>query len=179
MIRTTRLQRALALAAALVLTTAAVSACGSESEESSSTGPALEIQDAWVRATVGAKDTSMTSAFMVLSNNTDHSWSITAASTDVAEMAEFHDMKTVDGQMVMAKMEDGIELQPQSGAVLQPGGKHVMLMGMKQQLKAGDEVTFTLTYDGDQTATVTAPVKDAPEEEGHYHEPATPAGDAS
>lgn len=178
MTRTTRLRRALALTAALFLTAAPLAACGSD-DGPTSTGPALEIQDAWVRATVGAKDTSMTSAFMVVSNTTDTAFSITAARTDVAAMAEFHDMKSVDGKMVMAQMEDGIELEPGAGTVLQPGGKHVMLMGLDRELKAGDEVTFTLTYDGDKTATVTAPVKDAPEEEGHYHEPATPSASSA
>lgn len=177
---TIRFRRAAVALAVATLAFTGLTACGSdEAADSRADEPALSIDDAWVRATVGAKDTTMTSAFMVLTNNTDAPWTITAASSDVAETSEFHDMTEMDGQMMMMKMEHGITLKPQTGAILQPGGKHVMLMGMKKQLKAGDEVTFTLTYDNGKTATVTAPVKDSPEEEGHYHAPADGSGAAN
>lgn len=157
-------------ATVLALGLGLLSACGDDAAPAAD-GPAFEVQDSWVRATVGSKEPSMTSAFMVLSNNTDSSVTVTGASTEVAETTEFHDMAEQDGKMMMMQLEDGIELKPQSGVILQPGGKHVMLMGMKKQLKAGDEVTFTLSYGDGKSATVTAPVKDAPEEEGHYHAP--------
>lgn len=170
----TRFRRAATLLAAATLSLSALTACGSDDGDTTdamSAEPALKVEDAWVRATEGAKDTTMTAAFMVLTNTTDSPFSVTDASSDVSGMTELHDMVEKDGTMVMTKMEHGIALAPETGAILQPGGKHVMLMDMKKQLSPGDEVTFTLTYGDGETAKVTAPVKDAPEEEGHYHAP--------
>lgn len=177
MLKTTRFRRAATLLAAATLTLTALTACGSEDDKTkdadASFEPALKVDDAWVRATEGAKDTTMTAAFMVLTNTTGSPFSVTGATSDVSGMTEFHDMVEKDGTMVMTKMEHGVALAPETGAILQPGGKHVMLMDMKKSLSPGDEVTFTLTYGDNKTVSVTAPVKAAAEEEGHYHEPGT------
>jgi len=41
---------------------------------------------------------------------------------------------------------------------LQPGGKHVMLLGLAKPLAAGDSFTLTLNFDGSDPITVTVPV---------------------
>jgi copper(I)-binding protein len=43
--------------------------------------------------------------------------------------------------------------------VLQPGGYHVMLIGLKQPLKAGQMVALTLKFSNDQVVSIEAPVQ--------------------
>ncbi len=175
--RPARLRRPVALIAASLLVAAVSSGCGSETGKADAKtggGPeAVAISEPWVRATQGSKDPSMTAAFMALDNTTDDPVTITGVESDVAGMVQLHDMVEKDGAMVMQEVPDGIVLAPHTGVLLQPGGKHVMLMDMKRDLAPGDEVTFTVNWSGGGSETITAPVKEAAEEEGHYHEPGT------
>lgn len=167
-----------ALAAALLVGTAA---CGNETGSADTAAlaaaePPIEISDAWVRATVGTDDPSMTGAFMAIDNEGQDDVTLTGASSPVAKMAEIHEMAMVDGSMVMRRIEGGLEIQAGYGQVLMPGGNHVMLMGLTDDLAPGDEVSLTLEFSDGSTEDLTVPVKEFTEEEGHYHEPGTQPG---
>lgn len=166
------------LAAALLLT--GLTACGEDTAEAESTSAAMStqaatvvVEDPWVRATTGTEDPSMSAAFMVLDNDGDDEVTVTGASSPVAGRVELHEMAMVDGAMVMRETEEGITLAPGRGQVLQPGGLHVMLMDLRDELAPGDEVEVTLVLDDGTTVDFTAPVKEFTEEEGHYHAPGT------
>lgn len=171
------LRRTAPLLAASVAATLALASCGGETaaeEPTGATAPSVTIEDAWVRATTGTEDPSMTGAFMVLDNTGDQEVTVTGATSPVAKTVELHEMAMVDGEMVMQRLEDGLALAPGRGQVLQPGGNHVMLMGLDDELAAGDEVELTLELSDGATLEVVAPVKPFTEETGHYHEAGTP-----
>lgn len=44
---------------------------------------------------------------------------------------------------------------------LKPGSYHIMLIGLKQDLKVGDEIQITLHFKNHEDVTVTVPVMDA------------------
>ncbi|MEN8705490.1 MAG: copper chaperone PCu(A)C [Nocardioides marinisabuli] len=175
--RTRRLVPAAALALALG---AGLVACGDEEPaDASSSSTAAEasakitVGDPWVRATTGAEDTTMSAAFMTIDNAGDADVTLTGASTDVAGTVEIHEMSMVDGAMAMSVMDDGLVIEAGRGKVLEPSGYHVMLMDVQRELAAGDEVDLTLEFSDGTTETLTVPVKEFTEEEGHYHEPGT------
>jgi periplasmic copper chaperone A len=85
----------------------------------------VDVSNAWVRGTVPTQTAS--GAFMVLHAHDDAK--LVGVSSPVA-VAELHEMK-----MDLPRMQD-VELKP--------GGYHVMLMGLKSQLKKGDTVPITL-----------------------------------
>ncbi|WP_239456520.1 copper chaperone PCu(A)C [Nocardioides solisilvae] len=166
-----------AAALALVLA-AALAACGEEVAPIEPTidpagAPAaadsLEVHDPWVRATVGADDTTMTAAFMVLDNTGDAEVTVTGARAEVAGRTELHEMAAVDGQMVMRQIRGGLVLAPGRGQMLQPGGSHVMLMELTEELRPGDELDLVLELSDGSDVEVSAPVKEFTEEAGHYH----------
>lgn len=68
-------------------------------------------------------------------------------STPAAQRVELHTM-SVDAQGVMRMREiDAIELAPGAKVTMQPGmGMHLMLIGLKQPLKAGDSFPITLEF---------------------------------
>jgi copper(I)-binding protein len=41
----------------------------------------------------------------------------------------------------------GVDLKPSTTTELRPGGLHVMLEGLKQPLKEGDNIPLTLTFE--------------------------------
>ncbi|MFY1659235.1 copper chaperone PCu(A)C [Micromonospora sp. WMMD1274] len=156
---------------AVLLTTAAVVAvaaagCGSTGEGTTATptvtsatsaSPAagvLGVRDPWVKAA----DKGMTAAFGTLVNDGDADVTITAASTEVSPM-ELHEMTMKDGKMVMQPKQGGIVVKAHSRATLEPGGDHLMLMNLAKPVKAGDELSVTLTFADGRTQTFTAVAK--------------------
>lgn len=103
----------------------------------------VKVDDPWVRATVAPQKT--TGAFMQLTAN--RPLTVVAASSPVAEVVEIHEMKMEAGVMKMRAV-DALPLPAGQAVALQPGSYHVMLMGLKGPIKAGDTVPLTLTVEG-------------------------------
>ncbi|WP_238177489.1 copper chaperone PCu(A)C [Kribbella sp. VKM Ac-2566] len=133
------------------------------------TSPGVLVEDAWVRATTGAKDTTMTAAFLSLTNPGDTDVKLTSATSPVAGVVQLHEMAMQDGKMVMREKAGGITVPAASHAHLSPGGDHIMLMSLKQPLNPGDEVPLTLKFSDNTTHDLKVPVKAFTEEEEHYH----------
>lgn len=179
--RTPKTGRALVLALSVLAAVTVLAACGQDSDDTqddASTAAAADrgavtIEDPWVRATAGTEDPSMTAAFLVVDNDTGEDVTLKAASSPVAGMVQLHEMAEVDGETVMQEATGGILVKAGGGQLLQPGGYHVMLMDLRQELAPGDEVDLTLEFSDGTSLEVTAPVKQFTEEGGHYHSPGT------
>ncbi|MFI5833419.1 copper chaperone PCu(A)C [Micromonospora sp. NPDC051300] len=160
-----RFRRPAALIGAALLA-ASVAACGSAdgsttaaptasaSASASAAAGVLGVRDPWVKAA----DKGMTAAFGTLVNDGDADVTITKAATEVSPM-ELHEMTMKDGKMVMQPKEGGIVVKAHSRATLEPGGDHLMLMNIAKPVKAGDELSFTLTFADGRTQTFTAVAK--------------------
>nr|WP_246246755.1 copper chaperone PCu(A)C [Isoptericola sediminis] len=118
---------------------------------------AVSIDDAWVKAA----DAGMTAGFGEITNDGEAELTIVSASTEAAAMTELHETAAdASGEMSMAEVEGGFVVPAGETLVLEPGGHHLMLMDLTDPIRAGDEVTFTLTFGDGSTAELTAPVKD-------------------
>ncbi|SDS35439.1 hypothetical protein SAMN04489860_1366 [Paraoerskovia marina] len=117
---------------------------------------ALAVTDPWTKAT----DTGMTAAFGEIENDGDADVRIVSATTDASPTAELHTMaEGEDGDMVMTEVEDGF-LVPAGGSItLEPGGDHVMIMGVTEAIEPGADVNVTLTLDDGSTLDVVAPAR--------------------
>jgi copper(I)-binding protein len=103
--------------------------------------PALTLADGWAKAGTG-----MTGAFGTLTNTTDAPITITTAASDAADRTELHTMaKQDDGTMKMVQKEGGLVVPAKGTVALAPGGEHVMLIGLRKELRNGDQVRITLT----------------------------------
>ncbi|MEV5966451.1 copper chaperone PCu(A)C [Kribbella sp. NPDC051952] len=161
-------------AALVVVLPLLVSSCGSAdpkpaTREAAVSTPGVLVEDAWVRSTVGAKDTTMTAAFMSLTNPKDADVKLTSATSPVAGVVQLHEMAMKDGKMVMQEKAGGITVPAGSHSHLSPGGDHIMLMSLKTPLKPGDELPLTLKFSDGTTHDLKVPVKAFTEEEEHYH----------
>jgi len=117
----------------------------------------VEVSDAWVRGTVPAQTAS--GAFMTLHAQQDAK--LVGVSSPVAA-AELHEMK-MDNNVMRMRQISSLDLPKMQDVQLKPGGYHVMLMGLKQQLKAGDTVPITLKIEQNGKVTeqqVNAQVRD-------------------
>jgi copper(I)-binding protein len=100
----------------------------------------VTVSGAWVRATAPGQD----SGSLLFSIKSRQEARLVAASSPVADKMEFHSMSRENGMMEMRAI-DAINLPAGKTVDLEASGKHVMLVGLKQPLKAGDSVPFTLT----------------------------------
>jgi hypothetical protein len=92
--------------------------------------------------------------FMLLVNDGAEADRLVGGSTDVAEVVEIHET-TMEGEvMKMRMLPDGLEVPAKGEVLLKPGGYHVMLIGMKQDLKPGDQFTVDLQFEKSGTITV-------------------------
>jgi periplasmic copper chaperone A len=104
----------------------------------------VKVDDPWVRATVAPQ--KATGAFMQLT--AAKPLKVVAASSPVAGVVEIHEMKMDDGVMKMRAV-DALPLPAGQVVALKPGSYHVMLMGLKAPIKAGETVPLTLTVEGE------------------------------
>lgn len=128
----------------------------------------VTVRDAWARATVSAQKTG--SAYMEIVAERDAA--VVAADAAVAEKTELHTM-SMDGGVMRMRPVQKIDLPAGKPVKLAPGGLHVMLIGLKQPLKAGDRIPVTLTVEGEggkrSTLKVDAEVRTADGAKGHAH----------
>lgn len=156
----------------LVVLSFVLSACasGSAAEKTSS----IEVSNAWVRTVGGMQPAEgsgpagmkpkedagpATGMFMILKNNGSADDKLIKAESDVAKMVQIH-LTEIDANGVSSMHEvDGVDIPAGGSAELKPGSYHVMLIGLKQELKEGDLVTVTLTFQNGGQIVVEAPVK--------------------
>src|SRR5690606_19414360 len=102
----------------------------------------VNVQDAWVRATVPQQNG--TGAFMKLTSPTDAT--LVDADSPVAEHVEIHEMAMENHVMKMRQIP-GLELPAGKTVELKPGGYHIMLIDLHEQVKEGQQVPLTLTFE--------------------------------
>lgn len=117
----------------------------------------VTINDPYVRAVPPGQPNS--AAFMTLQNNGDTAHALVGGSSSASKVVELHTHKHEGGMMKMRKVER-IEVAAGGTTELKPGGYHVMLIGLHDQLKPGQEVTLNLEYEDGSTVEVTAPVRE-------------------
>lgn len=102
----------------------------------------VTVHDPWVRATVPAQHA--TGAFMQLTAARDTR--LVAVHSPLAAAVEIHEMSMTDHVMRMRAIP-GLDLPAGKTVALAPGGFHLMLLELKQQVKAGGTVALTLVFE--------------------------------
>lgn len=157
---------------AVLIAPALFAGCSSGSAPTPIAAPTahLSVEGAWVRTTTGAKDTSMTAAFMTLVNPGEATVQLTSVECPGADIAQLHEMVMRTGKMVMQEVKGGISIPAGSNTHLTPGGYHIMLIKLQQGFAVGDRVSLTLHFSDGGSLVVQVPVKQYVEED-HYNSP--------
>ncbi|MBK7021989.1 MAG: copper chaperone PCu(A)C [Sulfuritalea sp.] len=116
----------------------------------------VTVKDPWVRATVPAQ--KATGAFMQITSAQDAR--LVEAKSPVAGVVEVHEMVMEKDVMKMRAMK-GLDLPAGKTVELKPGGYHVMLMDLKEQMKEGTTVPVTLVVESKDRKRSTVEVKAA------------------
>lgn len=111
----------------------------------------LVIMQPWARATIGQGKTG--AAYVTIVNHGTATDRLLSVSTPAAAKAALHTHTVVDGVMKMRPVE-AIEIEAKAATALEPGGNHVMLMGLEAPLTEGDAFPLTLTFEAAGTVEV-------------------------
>jgi hypothetical protein len=105
--------------------------------------PDLNIRDGWARATAEGQTSG---AIYLTIDNKGGADRLVGVSTDQAALAMLHENATVDGVSQM-RMLDSVDVPANGQVALAPGGKHIMLEGLRGELVKGYRFEVELTFD--------------------------------
>ncbi len=116
----------------------------------------ISVSDAWARESA----TRTSAAYVKIENKGGADDMLTGAMSPVAETVEIHDM-TMEGMVMKMRKLDGVAVKAGETVELAPGGRHIMLIGLKQVLEEGASVPVTLVFEKAGEIEVIAPVRPA------------------
>jgi copper(I)-binding protein len=102
---------------------------------------AVLVEQGWVRPSVPGQQG--TGGYMKLTAREGQR--LVSASSPVAGVAEFHEMK-MEGEVMTMRPLKTLDLPAGKTVEFKPGGLHLMLMDLKQPLPAGSSVPLTLVF---------------------------------
>ncbi|MEV2277483.1 copper chaperone PCu(A)C [Nocardiopsis sp. NPDC049922] len=161
-------QRTTRSATAAALFALALSACGGgtgEQEEApaeeaaaeATAADGFEITDPWIKAV--SQEEGMTGVFGEIANTSGAEMTIVAAEADGADMVELHEVSMDGADATMSEVEGGFVIPAGETHTLEPGGYHIMLMELTQDLEAGNELTVTVEFADGSTASFDAAIR--------------------
>ncbi len=117
----------------------------------------LTVAKPWARAT--PTNAPVAGGFMTITNKGAQPDRLTGGAFDIAGSVEIHEMAMTNGVMTMRALQAGLEIKPGASVELKPGSFHIMFMGLKRQLKQGETVKGTLTFEKAGTVPVEVSVE--------------------
>jgi copper(I)-binding protein len=108
----------------------------------SAANAAVTFKDAWVRGTVPGQQS--TGAFVTL--EASEAVKLVGASSKISKSAEIHFSEMKDGVMMMREV-DSVPIPARSRVELQPGGYHVMLIGLTKGVGESDRVPLSFVIE--------------------------------
>lgn len=122
------------------------------------TTSAVTVADAWARNSPMEAENG--AIYMTLTSEIDDAVLYADVDISVAAMAEVHEtFMNDDGSMGM-QMVERVELPAGQPVAFEPGGYHIMLMGLIAPLEVGQTVTVTLTLESGELVVVDAEVRE-------------------
>lgn len=122
----------------------------------------ITVSEPWVRdVPYGVENTAM---YLNIFNNSGKSDVLLSVSSDAAKSAEIHRTYVDQEGITRMEMVDHIEIPASRQVILEPGGMHIMLIGLKEKLNAGDSVYVELEFEVAGTKSINAEVRGLDEE---------------
>ena len=108
----------------------------------------IKVSDAWARETAGNPGEN-SAIYASLTNETDQDDVLVGARLPegMVTAVEIHEMVPSGANMMMQELDGGLPLPVGETAVLEPGGYHVMLMGLNEQLVAGEHIHVVFIFE--------------------------------
>lgn len=104
----------------------------------------IVVEKAWTRAAL-SQAVKNAAGYLTIRNETETPDVLTGITSNIADVTEVHEMTFKDGVMRMNAI-DALHIPPSKEVHLEPGGYHVMFLGLKKPLYEGQQFEITLTF---------------------------------
>jgi copper(I)-binding protein len=118
----------------------------------------IAISDAWIRPAAQGTNGAV---YFVIHNYSAAADELTGISIEVAKAAEMHTSQ-MNGDVMQMDHVQAVPLPADAETRFEPGGLHIMLVDLKRDLKAGDQIELTLQFRDSKDLTLSVPVSDTP-----------------
>jgi hypothetical protein len=116
----------------------------------------VQVLDGYVREVPAGQQIS--AAFMTVHNDDMSDHKIVSASSPAAKTVELHTHTHENGMMKMRQVPD-IAIPAGGDTFLKPGGLHIMLIGLTQELKKDVPVSVIIKFEDGSEKILSLPVK--------------------
>ena len=116
--------------------------------------PTIEIDQAWAKAT--PPKATVGAIYLTMRNRSDADDRLVGVDSSVSERVEVHRVTVENGVTNMQRIIDGVELPPGGEVRFEPGGFHLMLIGLTAPLVEGQTIILDLEFE--RSGTVTAEI---------------------
>jgi periplasmic copper chaperone A len=120
------------------------------------TVPQIKIENAWMRPANQGMNSAL---YFDINNLSPKECALVNVSSDIAKVVQIHETFKQGENLGMRKVES-ITVKGKTTFHLAPGGFHVMVIRLKENVKAGDKKEFTLTFNNHKKIKILAIVKD-------------------
>jgi copper(I)-binding protein len=122
----------------------------------SSADPLLNIESAYVTALIPGQEVS--AGYISISNSGDQDQVLQSFNSSAAHMVQLHEVAISSGIMSMDKVDELV--LPAGGSInMQPGGLHLMIMGVDKEAFAGDSVDMQISFANGEVIDINMPVR--------------------
>lgn len=153
------------LIAVSAFTLAACSGGNEPVQTSNCNGEGIQVVDAWAKPAKQGQPVS--AAYLTLCNGDASDHAIVSASFNGAGALEIHESSMQDGVMSMKKL-DQLVLPAGEETKMAPGGYHLMLIGVNEDITTGKKPSMTFTFADGETRTIEFDVREPQEGEAAH-----------
>ena len=116
----------------------------------------LVISDNYIRETIPG--TKISSAYMVIRNNSDKPIKLVGAASNASKRVEIHEHVMTEDMMRMQQV-NSVTIAANSELVFEPMGYHLMMFDLSTRLKQGESYPITLQFSDHPDISIEFPVK--------------------
>jgi copper(I)-binding protein len=118
----------------------------------------IRVTGAWARPTIGQGKT--TAAYMSITNAGETDDALVSVRSPKAETVELHQTKMDEGGLMrMRPVEGGVPIAAGGKVELAPGGYHIMVRGLGEDLAEGGDLPLTLEFTKARPVKIVIPVR--------------------
>ena len=116
----------------------------------------IEVSNIWMRPAL--KDGNG-AVYFLLQNHSAGRDELTGASSEAAQAVEIHE-SSMDGDVMQMQQVSSVPIAGKESIEFAPGGLHIMLIGLNEELHLGDEIRVTLHFTEHEDLLLTVPVQE-------------------
>lgn len=103
----------------------------------------ITISGAWARPSFSGANSAV---YLVIENSGNQADTLLEAHASIAQLVELHESQMDHSGTMSMHEQERIDVPAKDQLAFQPGGLHVMLIGLNGDLKPGDRFNLTLNF---------------------------------